>query len=168
VGDEARADRQRLAKTDVMPWLTPGDAGTFPGRAFKYALLECFANGSRGVHFWSGRVWDTESLAAYADAVRAVAPIEDIIVDGELLEGASTEPSARLSGMRRGDEMVLLVAEYYGTEPLTVTVHVPAPGPSAVTDLMTGKPLTTIADGERSFRVRLDEERARLLHVRPR
>lgn len=168
VGDEARADRQRLPRTDVLPWITPGDAGTFPGRAFKYALLECFANGSRGVHFWSGRVWDTESLAAYADVIRAIAPVEDVIIGGDLLEGASTEPQVRLSGVRRGDEMVLLIAEYFGTEPLTVTVSLPTPGPSTVTDLMTGKALAAIAGGERSFQVRLGVERAGLVHVRPR
>ncbi|MGD8238922.1 MAG: hypothetical protein PVH68_10250, partial [Armatimonadota bacterium] len=167
VGDEARADRRRLPKTDVLPWITPGDAGTFPGRAFKYALLECFANGSRGVNFWSGRVWDTESLAAYADAVRAVAPVEGVIADGELLEGASTEPEVRLSGMRRGDEIVLLVAEYHGTESLTVTVSLPTAGPSTVTDLMTGGPISTIPAGESSFHVTLGEERACLVHVRP-
>jgi hypothetical protein len=163
---EARADRQRLPRSDVMPWLTPGDAGTFPGKAFTYALLECFANGSRGVHFWSGRVWDTESLAAYADAIRAIAPVEDIIADGELLQGASTEPEVRLSGMRRADEMVLLVAEYFGTEPLTVTVHLPAPGPSTITDLMTGAVLASLPRGERSFQVSLGTERARVVHVR--
>ncbi len=167
IGDEVRADRERLRKTDVLPWITPGDAGTFPGRAFRYALLECFANGSRGVNFWSGRVWDTESLAAYADTVRAVAPVEDVIVDGELLEGASAQPPVRISGMRRGDEMVLLVAEYFGTEPLTASVQLPPRGPCTVTDLTTGERVAALAAGENSFGVTLDEERARLVHVRP-
>jgi hypothetical protein len=76
-----REDRRLLKKTAVMPWLTPGDAGVFPGWAFRDSLLECFANGSRGLLFWSRRVWDTETLAAYAAAVRIVAPIEDVIGD---------------------------------------------------------------------------------------
>jgi len=100
--------------------------------------------------------------------IRAIAPVEDVILEGELVEGVTAEPPVRISGVRRGDEMVLLIAEYFGTEPLTVTVHLPVPGPSTVTDLMTGKALTAIAGGERSFQVRLGEERAGLMHVRPR
>jgi hypothetical protein len=65
IGNEARQDRSRLAHSDVLPWLSPGDAGTFPGEAFQWALLECYANGARGAWFWSSRVWDSESLIAY-------------------------------------------------------------------------------------------------------
>jgi hypothetical protein len=31
IGDEVRKDRMGLARNDVLPWLTPGDTGTFPG-----------------------------------------------------------------------------------------------------------------------------------------
>ena len=95
VGDRVREDRSKLPRSDVLPYLTPGDAGAFTGEALRCAMLECFLNGARGIHFWSDRYWDGEYLVAYNQAVRAVAPIEDIIVDGKLYDGAKAEAPAR-------------------------------------------------------------------------
>ncbi|MCE5228093.1 hypothetical protein LLG95_00660, partial [bacterium] len=98
-GNEARKDRQALPRTDQMPWLTPGDAGTFPGEMFTWALMECYANGSRGVNFWSSRMWDPELLDAHARATKMVAPVENVIIDGDLVKGVSCNPEMRVSGM---------------------------------------------------------------------
>ncbi len=163
VGDEAREDREHLPRADVIPWITPGDAGTFTGERFRYALLECFANGSRGMQFWSGRVWDSELLAAYARAIRNVAPVEDVLMDGELLEGAQVQGAGRISGVVSGDEMVILVADYLGESDGTVTVVLPVQGAMTATDLDTGETLPVAADG--TLTVPLDGEMARLLHV---
>jgi len=165
IGDEARADRQKLPRSDVIPWLTPGDAGTFPGEMFTWALLECFANGSRGVNFWSGRVWDAETLAAYARAIRMVAPVENTIVDGQLVEGVRCEPAMRISGMRRGDDLFLLIADYHRREPRAVTVELPITKAATVVDLATGRPLARLAAGERRFTLAFDGELAKALHI---
>ena len=165
IGDEARADRKRLPKSDVIPWLTPGDSGTFPGEMFTWALLECFANGSRGVNFWSGRVWDAETLAAYARAIRMVAPVEDIIVDGQLVAGVRCEPAMRVSGMRRGDDLFLLIADYHSREPKAVTVELPTAKAATVVDLATGKALARLGAGERRFTLSLGGELAKALSV---
>ncbi len=163
VGDEAREDRQQLPRADVIPWITPGDAGTFSGERFRYALLECFANGARGMQFWSGRVWDSELLAAYARVIRNVAPVEDLLVEGELLEGAQVQGAGRLSGVVSGDEMVILVADYLGETDGTVIVTLPVEGAMTATDLDNGETLQVVADG--TLRVPLGDERARLLHL---
>jgi len=168
IGDEARADRRRLPRSDVLPWLTPGDAGTFPGEMFQWAVLECFANGARGVHFWSGRVWDTETLAAYAEAIRTVGPVEDLIVEGELAEGVHTQPDLRVSGMRRGRAGFLLLAHY--AEPLTATVSVHLPDPfvrGRVVDLKTGHVVTKLSTESKDFSVRFENERAKALWIQP-
>ncbi len=88
IGDRVREDRENLPKSDVLPWLTPGDSGTFSGETLRCALLECFANGARGINYWSGRVWDSEMLVGYSDAIRAAGKVENLIVQGELIEGA--------------------------------------------------------------------------------
>lgn len=163
VGNEAREDREFLPRADVMPWISPGDAGTFPGERFRYALLECFANGSRGMQFWSGRVWDAEILAAYARVIRNVAPVEDVLMDGELLEGAQVQGAGRISGVVAGDEVVILVADYLGETDGTVTVALPVDGAMTATDLDTGETLAVAADG--TLVVPLNGEMARLLHV---
>ena len=165
IGNEARADRERLPKSDVLPWITPGDAGTFPGEAFTWALLECFANGSRGVHFWSGRLWDAETLDAYARAIHMVVPVEDVIVDGDLLRGARCDPAMRVSGMQRGGDLFLLVADYRSPRKGDVRIALPVAGPARVTDLATGCVVAHIAPGAKVFTVRFDGQRAKALHV---
>jgi len=166
VGNEARQDREKLPRSDQLPWLTPGDAGTFSGEAFYCALLECFCNGSRGVNFWSGRVWDADLLAGYARAIRAVTPVEDVFVDGELFL-PEVEGKGRVSGMRDGDDIVLLVADYYGDTDGTVTVRLKLDKPMRVLDLDRKEEVGQVAAGETDFAVELGEERAGILHLRP-
>lgn len=169
IGNEVREDRAHLPKSDVLPWLTPGDAGTFPGESFQWALLECYANGARGVYFWSSRVWDSESLIAYNRVVRAIAPVEQILVDGELIgDAARAEAPGRVSGIRRGKEMVLLVADYFRRTDGTVKLTLQVPARSEIRDLITGEVLPgEIQSGECLIPVPLGNNRARLLHVRP-
>jgi hypothetical protein len=169
IGDEVRADRKLLKKSDVIPWLTPGDAGVFPGWAFRDALLECFANGARGLLFWSGRVWDTETLGAYAEAIRTIGLLEDVIVDGELLDGVTTDPLLRVSGVRKGDTMFLLVGDYAGKAVgKTVKVTVPVQQPSLVTDLALRLPAGRIAPGSETFSFLIKEPGGRGFMIQPR
>ncbi len=167
IGDEVREDRAKIDLSDVLPWLTPGDAGTFPGEAFLWALLEGYTNGARGHYFWSSRVWDCESLIAYNEAVRAIGPVEDLIVDGELVgEAASMDPPGRLSGMQHGDEMVLLVSDYFGRSKGMLRLRLRAQARSAVRDLLTGEVIAAeVPAGEQELTVSLGGSRARLLHV---
>jgi hypothetical protein len=169
IGDEVRADRAKLGRSDVMPWITPGDAGTFPGESFTWALLECYTNGARGVYFWSGRVWDAESLIAYNRVIRAIGPVEDVIVEGQLVGDAATvEGIGRVSGIRRGDQTVLLVADYLRRGPGTVDLQLTLAVRSEMVDLFTGQTVTPkIPPGTQKVQVPLEGARARLLHVRP-
>ena len=165
VGDEIRHDRSLLPKNDQLPWITPGDAGTFPGDSFYHALLECFCNGSRGVNFWSSRVWDAELLVSYARAIRAIAPVEDIIVDGKPLL-PEIDGAGRVSGMALNDEIVLLVADYHGESSGEVAVRLDLEKPSRVTDLDTKQVLVQLEKGPQVLRVPLEGARARILHIR--
>lgn len=167
IGDAVRTDRARLPRSDVLPWLTPGDAGPLPGEAFTAAILECYANGARGTHFWSGRLWDTETLAALARAIRIVAPVEDVIVDGDLVRDVRTDPPVRVSGMRRGDESFLLIADYESRQARAVDVQLPIAKTCTVVDLTSGKQIARLAAGAKRFRVTLGAGQAVPLHVVP-
>ncbi|MFC1715252.1 hypothetical protein ACFL6S_16405 [Candidatus Poribacteria bacterium] len=166
VGNECREDRSHLPRADVIPWITPGDAGTFSGERFRYALLECFANGARGMNFWSNRVWDAELLAAYARVIRSVAPVEDLIISGELLEGGEIKKTGRISGVVSGDEMLVLVSDYPGTGPTESSIRLPVKSKCIVTDLDTGEEMGDISADE-WLTIPLHSERVRFLHVRP-
>ncbi len=167
VGDECREDRSHLPKADVIPWITPGDSGTFSGERFRYALLECFANGARGMNFWSNRVLDAELMAAYARVIRDIAPVEDIIISGELLEGAEIQSPGRISGVVSGDEMLVLVADYQGTGTTELRIKLPVKSKCIVTDLDTGQEVGDISADE-WLAIPLHTERARFLQVKPR
>lgn len=164
VGDEARRSRARLPRPDVLPWITPGDAGTFDGERFRYALLECFCNGARGMNFWSGRVWDAENLAAYARTIRNLEPVEDILLKGKLLDGAQLQTAGRVSGVTADGEMVILVADYRQEAAGRVTVVLPVDRAMTATDLDTGQELPVVAAG--TLTVPLEGVRARVFHVR--
>jgi len=166
VGDECREDRLHLPKSDVIPWISPGDAGTFSGERFRHALLECFANGARGMNFWSNRVWDAELLAAYARVIRSIAPVEDLIISGKLLEGAKIQSPGRISGLVNGNEMLVLVADYLGSGKTKLDIELPVTGKCIVTDLDTGEELGII-DTDKTLTIPLYTEQARILYVRP-
>jgi hypothetical protein len=169
VGNEARADRSKLPRSDVMPWLSPGDAGVFPGEAFQWALAECYANGSRGIWFWSSRVWDSEDLIAYNRVIRAIAPVEDVIVKGDLVgSDAKVDGAGRVSGMKLGGRMVLLAADYFGKSGGAVKLQLNLPGKSALRDLFTGQAVGgVLSSGGQTVTIPLDGQRARLLEVVP-
>ena len=168
VGDEVRKDRALLPKSDQLPWLTPGDAGAFSAEALRCALLECFLNGARGIHFWSSRYWDTEYFWAFNMAVHAVAAAEDIIVDGELFDGARVEGRGRVSGMISGNEIALLVADYEAEGPVTVRLSLNLPVTCTVSDSESGEILDTLHAGDgRTLEVELTHHRSRVLIVRP-
>lgn len=168
IGDESREDRQRLPRTEGLPWLTPGDAGAFTAEALRGAMLECFLNGSRGIHFWSSRYWDGEYLLGYNEAVREVAPVEDIIVDGALYEGAQVAAPARVSGMIRGRDIALLVGEYTGTGPATIQVSLDVPAAGEVIEVLSGKKLCDVPAGRQQITVPLAGHRSKVLLIKAR
>jgi len=164
IGDAVRDDRRNLPKSDVLPWITPGDAGVFTGEALHDVLLECFANGARGINYWSGRVWDTEMMLAYSDVIRAVGQVEDLIIAGELLEGAEVTGTGRVRGVVDGDEMMVLVSDYERAGNGEVVVTLPVKRASTAVDLETGAEIGTVKPGE-AFTVSLEGARCRVLHI---
>ena len=89
-------------------------------------------------------------------------------MEGDLLTGATAEPAVRISGMRRGNEMLLLVADYWkppGTKVVQVTV--PVSVESGVIDLDTGREAALVRPGRNVFTINLDRELARIFHIRP-
>jgi hypothetical protein len=169
IGDEAHRDRAQLPHSDVMPWNTPGDAGTFSGDDFMWSLLENYANGARGIWFWSSRMWDAEDLIAYNKVIRAIAPVEDVIAKGDLVGDAATVQGAgRVSGMKLGSRMMLLVADYFGKSDGAVKVQFNLPAKSSLRDLFTGRIVNaSLPAGAQTISIPLNGERARLLEIAP-
>ncbi len=169
IGDNVRTDRAKLTKNDILPWITPGDAGTFSGADFQWALLECYTNGARGIWSWSSRMWDSEDLIAYNKVIRAIAPLEDVIIGGELVGNSATViGEGRISGIKMGARMLLLAADYYGKSDGKVQLKLNLPAKSTLYDAFSGKPVQTkLTAGQHTISIPLEGQRARLLEVRP-
>jgi len=123
----------------------------------------------RGVFFWSGRVWDAENLIAYNRVVRAIASVEKLILEGELAgQAVSVDAPARVSGIRRQSEMLLLVADYFRRTDGTLNLRLSTSTASRIRDLLTGKVVTKrIPAGDFTVPIELAGARARLLLVYP-
>ncbi len=169
IGDRIRHDRKKSPGIKVMPWLTPGDAGPFPGELFQWSMLEAYTNGADGIWFYSNRVWDSESLIAFNRVVRAIAPVEEIIMEGRLVgDSALVQGAGRVSGMMHGGEMVLLVADYRSTTENGVAVQLKLPKPSRLVDLMSGKEINpALPAGTHQLTIPLEGRAARLIGVTP-
>jgi hypothetical protein len=169
IGDEARKDRSQLPRSDVQPWLSPGDAGVFPGDSFQWATLECYANGSNGIWFWSSRMWDSEDLIAYNKVIRAIAPMEDVIVKGDLVGSSATiAGEGRVSGMKLGNRMMLLAADYFGKSDGFLKINLTLPIKSQLRDLLSGETVgKVLSAGKQTVTLPLNGQRARLLEVVP-
>ena len=165
IGDEVREDRAHLPKADVIPWLTPGDSGTFSAETLRSAVLECFANGARGINYWSGRVWDSEMLVGYSNAIRAVGKVEDLIIAGELIEGAEVTGIGRVRGVAHDGEMMVVVSDYLRAGNGEIVVTLPVAEAATAVDLETGAEVGTVKPGE-PFTVSLEGACSRVLHIR--
>jgi hypothetical protein len=167
IGDEVRKDRAQLPHSDVMPWNTPGDAGTFSGDDFMWSLLENYANGARGIWFWSSQMWDSEDLIAYNKVIRAIAPVEDIITNGDLVGSSATvQGTGRVSGMKLGSRMMLLVADYLGKSNGTLKIKLNLPVKSSLRDLLSGQIIANnLPAGAQTVSISLNGGRARLLEI---
>lgn len=167
IGDRIRKDRQRLQRGTVMPWLTPGDAGTYPGKTFQWMALEAYLNGAKGIWFWSNRLWDSDLMIAYNKVVHALAPVEGILDQGELSD-TNVVGKGRVSAIRHGEQTLMLVADYLGDTEGDVQIQLKLKEPSRIVDLLNRETIREISEtGPHILRIPLKGEDARLLLVEP-
>lgn len=175
LGKRIRIGRKRIGHNDIMPWISPGDSGVFAGKAFKWGILECYLNGASGIWFWSSRMWDSEDLIAYNKALRAIAPIEPLVVHGDLANrivqviGAghvSAKRGAVDSGRR--NQIAILASDYFHDTDGKIQLKVNVPAKSTLKDLLTGKVIQRdIQPGQQTITLPLNNKSARLVCLMP-
>lgn len=165
IGDEVRRERALMPRSDIIPWLQPGNMGEMPAETVRCILLEVLCNGGRGATYYTHSGFDGADLRAVADVAAMLAPVEDTIVDGAPLEGATCDlPTARISGVQDGERALVLVAEYETDGPVTVSVTLPTGWGGELVELTPQGPRPVpLADGK--LVVTLDTLRARAYQV---
>lgn len=135
-----------------------------PPKAIMYQVLEVAGSGAAGFKIWYHRVMNGGQFYWIARALRMIQPVEDILLDGEMVEVPSENPSARIRFFKHDRGTLLFVAEYaMGETELKVPVEVSRQ--SKVFDLNTRRELATLPPGENMLPITLDDDRVRLLFI---
>ena len=148
--------------------LAPGLNISPPGDA-RSQVLEAVMAGAKGFVAWNLDIGPitTGQLADMAEAIKMFAPIEDIILDGEVESGyLANRDSTNLLARKLGNESVLLVSDY---SPGAVRLKVTVPGRAdlVVVDRFTGAVIARLDATERTFALTLRRGfQARLYHLR--
>ena len=102
---------RELNKSNIIPWLTTQTAGKVSPKNARIMLWEALMNGAQGATYYSLTDLNPAQLYEICRALAAVAPIEDIIVKGDLAydEFKVIKGIGRISAIRYGNKMALLV-----------------------------------------------------------
>lgn len=137
VHERIRQIHKLMKNRNIIPWLTAGTYGEIRPQFIEYIALETLLNGAGGFTYYA--YWDFDNAmeyAAMAKALRMIAPYEDLVMDGELVEikvdGVCT------SAIRKGNEMLLLVGNYRRPD-MKVTVPLPFKRVIEIKDLRNGE-----------------------------
>ncbi len=164
IGDSVREQRALMTASDIIPWLQPGDLGEMPAEYVRAMALEVLLNGGRGVTYYTNWGFDAADLRAVSQAVAIVGPIEDLIMDGQLLDLDEFHcecEGVRLGGIRAGDQVALLVSEYETPTDIECSVRLPEGVTGEVYELTSaGRQAVEVAGG--TLEVTLDDTRARV------
>ncbi len=139
----------------LITWTSPGTLnweGECPPAHYFDAMLETLFNGASGTLYYTPINLSPGDLLAQAQVATIAAPVEDILAESQLLEGLTSD-DAHVSGVRRGDEMLVLVADYRHVGETTVHVRVPVAEPMQVVDLFTGEVVGSIGPDDNELAV---------------
>ena len=139
VHDAIRAEYRILKNHDILPWLSAGTYGEFEPYKIEQMVLESFLNGATGVTYYCYGDFDSALDYYYhAKAIAEIAPYEDLIADGIILEAKGSNDKMTYSVVRKGEEMLLLVGNYSRAGEET-TFTVPFAKVKQVKDLRSGQ-----------------------------
>ena len=163
------ADYAPISGGKVVFCIAPGYSISPEGDA-RSQVLEAVMGGSKGFLVWNYDIGPitTGHMADMSEAIRMLAPVEDIILDGKVDAGYDADKdSTHLLARKLGDQTVLLVSDYSpGRTQATVTV--PGQMSLEVLDRFTEQVVARLNATQRSFNATLRPDfQARLYHLRP-
>ncbi len=161
-----RETRAFIGSNRLIPWFTGGwnTSGECDGLDQKYILLENFLNGSMGFTTWPWMAWDADDLRYLSQVMNMVIPLEDIIVDGKVMQGlTSSDKHVKFVGMQLGNEAAMLISDYYHDALPEVTLTLNVPVACSLYDVATGTMLANLKAGKNQVKLPAYPEKARLL-----
>ena len=135
----------------------------------RHQILEAFFAGGRLVHFWApyATLKGAGSFREIAEAVRAMAPIEDVLLEGLIDKTVkSSNSEVRIRAFRDADQVAILASEY-SDDLLSMIITCPVKRHSKVLDTHSGEIIAEITPESPRFTLKLDTNRARVLLIEP-
>lgn len=141
VHDSIRANYKLIKSRKIIPWLSAGTYGEFEPFKLEQMILEALFNGACGITYYCYTDFETPMDFYYhAKALAEIAPFEDLIMDGEILEPTGSNKQLSYSGIKQGNEMLLLIGNYQNM-PGNTTYAAPFDKVTQIKDLRSGKAL---------------------------
>ncbi len=161
VHKKIRDNRKLMNSNDIMPWLSTGCYGEYDSWIVEPIVLEALMNGANGILNFSFGYFDTPlDFYYHALAVRKLAPYEEILLNGKFIDMTGTNSKMFYSMVQKGDEMLLLVGNYFKEAPATM-VTLPY-SKAEVLDLNTRKKFTA----DKNFKFNVEPGKFSLFHIR--
>ncbi len=162
IHDEMRENYKILKSNKCIPYITAGTYGTFPPYKLEQMILEVFMNGACGITYYCFDDFDTPMDFYYhAKALAEIAPYEDLIMDGEVLEPTGSNKELTYSGIRKDNEMLLLIGNYQKTDGNT-SFKIPFSRVEEIKDLRSGEKMLP----EENIRLDVPKSDIRLLYIK--
>ncbi|MBT7304057.1 MAG: discoidin domain-containing protein [Victivallales bacterium] len=154
-----RRHKPEKAGIPVVLWTAPGtgnwDGEAPPPRLFD-ATMEAMFNGAIGQVYYTPWYLSPGDLLSQAHAAIVTEPVEDIIVNAEIVEGTEClTDGGHISAIHADGEMLALVSEYNHTGPAEVTVRFPSEATAQVVDLLTRKVVKDVVPGSNTLTVHI-------------
>jgi len=155
------------ARGKHLPCISPGERNmmVYPREAVKYQILEGATSGIRGFMMYYYQMMDGMAFKYMADAIRMIAPVEEIILDGTIEEVPTANAAVKIRRIvHPGKGTVILVSEY-GRSIVNVPLKETVDRAGDLVDLDTGETVAKLRKGENLVTVKLDKERVRLFFI---
>jgi hypothetical protein len=163
VHNSIRANYKLMKSKNIIPWLTAGTYGEFDSFKIEPMILEALLNGACGITYFFFYDFDNPMDYYYhAKALAEIAPFEDLIMDGEVLEPTGSNKELIYSGVKKGNELLLLIGNYRKVKDSGTTIELPLDSVSQIKDLRSGQMLKA----EKTLKIDIPPGEFRLLHVK--
>ena len=162
IHDSVRKNYQLLKKKTIIPWLSAGCYGEFAPYKMEQMVLEALLNGACGItYYWYGDFDTPLDFYYHAKALAEIAPYENLIMDGEVLEPTGSNKQLTYSGIKNGNEMLLLIGNYANAPEETI-FKAPFSKVIEIKDLRTGKNIHP----DNNISLNVPKGDIRLLHIK--
>lgn len=146
----------------ILPVLTPNCYGSYAPYHLEQMLYEAMLNGAGGFLYYPWRGWVSPIYFYYhSQAMRNIITYQDLIFEGEIFTPSGSNPAMTYSGVKKSNEMLLLVGNYQHADERT-TIQLPFTEISTILDVLDHHNILT----ENPLQLDVPKEKIRLIYIK--